>query len=102
MNINPKYDYCLGKKIVKDSGVVTGTDIRDTHQRYEILAVGPGRMEYGVFVTPTVEVGDIVLTQEHAEADTPQELLDKDLALFMCSRVMAVETHNINEAEGNQ
>lgn len=91
--IQPVYDYCLGKRIELDTGVVVGTDISDTHQLFEILKVGPGRYERDVFIIPTVEVGDKVWVQKHsAEGDTPKELESKGLALFMASRVMAKET----------
>jgi len=89
-NIKPVLDYCLAKKVERDTGAVTGSDIRDTHQLYEIVAVGEGVFEFGVFIKPSVKAGDIVYTQEHAEADTPKELEQKDMALFKASRVMAV------------
>lgn len=92
-NIKPILDYCYGKKVERDTGVVTGSDIRDTHQLYEIMAVGEGVYEFGLFIKPSVKVGDIVYTQEHAEADTPKELEQKDYALFRASRVMAIVEH---------
>lgn len=89
--IKPVLDYCYGKKVERDTGVVTGSDIRDTHQLFEILAVGDGCYENGVFIAPSVKAGDIVYIQKHAaEGDTPKELEQKDYALFKASRVMAV------------
>ena len=90
-NIKPVLDYCLGKKVERDTGAVTGTDIRDTHQLFEVLAVGEGEYQMGIFVAPSVKVGDKVYIQKHAaEGDTPKELEQKDLALFKASRVMAI------------
>lgn len=92
-NIKPVLDYCLARKIEHDTGVVTGAERADTHQYFEILAVGEGRYEYGVLIKPTVKPGDIVWVMKHAaEGDTPPEMYNKGLALFMASRVMAVET----------
>lgn len=93
----PVLDYCLGKKVEKDTGVVTGTDIRDTHQLFEVLAVGEGRYEFGVLIKPSVKVGDTVWVQKHAaEGDTPSDLDKQGLALFLASRVMAIE-ESMNE-----
>lgn len=93
-NIKPILDYCYGKKVERDTGAVTGSDIRDTHQLFEILAVGPGAYESGVLVEPSVKPGDIVYIQKHAaEGDTPKELEQKDYALFKANRVMAIVEH---------
>lgn len=90
--LKPLLDYCLARKIEKDSGVVTGADIRDTHQLFEIIAVGEGTYEYGQFVAPVVKPGDKVWIQKHAaEGDTPADLELQGLALFKASRVMAKE-----------
>jgi len=93
MSIKPILDYCLAEKIEKDSGVVVGTDVSDTHQYFKILAVGEGRYDNdGILIPMPVEVGDIVWIQKHAaEGDTPKELESKGQALFMASRVMAKE-----------
>jgi co-chaperonin GroES (HSP10) len=93
MPIKPIYDYCLGKKIEEDTGVVIGSDIRDTHQYFEIIAIGDGRYDNdGIIIPMPVAVGDKVLVQKHAaEGDTPPELYSKGLALFMASRIMAKE-----------
>lgn len=90
--IEPTLDWCLAKKVQRDTGVVTGTDIRDTHQLWEIIAVGPGVYEFGTFVVPSAKAGDIVYTDEHAEANTPKELEAKDMALFKAARIMAIVT----------
>lgn len=94
MGLIPAYNYCLAQKIEKDSATVTSTDIRDTHQYFEILAVGAGSYEYGVFIEPTAKVGDIVWIMEHGDADTPKELSNKGLSLFQCTRIMATENKN--------
>jgi len=90
----PVLDYCLGRKIEEDSGAVVGTDITETHQLFEIIAVGKGRYDSdGILIPIPVVVGDIVWVQKHAaEGDTPKQLENKGLALFMASRVMAKET----------
>lgn len=90
MNIKPQYDYLVCKKLINDSGVVTENDIEDTHQKYEVLKVGAGRHYNGVFITPGVAVGSIIYAQKHAEADTPKELLNRDIALIQATRVMAI------------
>jgi co-chaperonin GroES (HSP10) len=93
----PYNDYILGKKVERDTGVVSGTDTKekDTHQKYEVLEAGEGRTtETGAFVSVNVKPGDVVFVQKHADADTPQELKDKDQALFMASRIMYVEENH--------
>lgn len=91
--LRPAYNYLLLKRLEKESGVVTETDIEDTHQRYEVLAVPKyqGHYEYGVLVESFYKVGQIVYVQKHAEADSPKELLQRGEALVLISRVMAVE-----------
>lgn len=92
MNLEPILDYCVGEKIEKDTGVVTGADIRDTHQLFKIVAVGPGTFEGGEFVVPSVVAGDVVWIQKHAaEGDTPAELDKRGFALFKANRIMAKE-----------
>lgn len=92
MEIKPEYDYCLGRKIEKDTSAITGVDISDTHQKFEIISVGDGRLVDGVLHKPTVEAGDVVWIQKHAaEGDTPSELYDEGLALFQATRIMAKE-----------
>jgi len=91
MNLTPVLDYLLCKEIRPDSAVVSSADIQDNWQHYEVVAVGPGRYEYGTFIKPSVKAGDKIYTQKHAEADSPKELKDQGYALIMFSRVMAVE-----------
>ena len=86
----PVLDYCVGKKIEKDSGIVTGADVRNTYQLFEVVAVGEGRHENGVFIKPSVKPGDIVYTQKHAEADSPAELIATGYYLFLASRIMTI------------
>ena len=91
MSYEPQYDYVLGRIVEKDTGVVSQQQLSDTQQKFEVLAVGPGRpSETGFILKPSVKKGDIVLVQKHADADTPQEILEKGQALFMASRITAV------------
>ena len=94
-NIVPVHDYFLARKVKRETGVVTNTDIRDTHQQFEVLAVGEGRMVDGELVKVPAEVGDVVWVQKHAaEGDTPEPLEQQGLALIMGSRIMAKEKTN--------
>lgn len=100
-NINPAPGYVYGKRIVKDTGVVTGSDMADTSQRYEILAIGDNvladqrLMEKLGFTKSDQEkhrykVGDHVLIQKHAaEGDTPSDMYSAGFALFLANRIMA-------------
>lgn len=93
--LTPAYNYLLLKRLEKETGVVTETDVEDTHQRYEILAMSnnvTGHYEYGQFIVAPYGVGEIVYIQKHAEADTPKELLQRGEALVLVSRVMGVES----------
>jgi co-chaperonin GroES (HSP10) len=91
--IQPILDYCLAKKVMKDSGAVYSTDVSDTHQLFEIIAIGEGRYDSdGILIPMPVQIGDTVWIQKHsAEGDTPKDLESQGLALFMASRVMAKE-----------
>ena len=90
--MRPYQSYILGKEIKKQSAVVTTTSVEETMQKYEVLEVGPGAYTSdGFFVEPSVKKGDVVYIQKHAEADTPEELKEKGHALFLDSRIMAVE-----------
>lgn len=97
-NIIPQFDYVYGEKVEDNSGVVTTTEISDTHQTFKVLAIGDGHREpsqndsRGFTLMPMpCKVGDIVLVQKHAaEGDTPPKMLSGGYALFQGSRVMAV------------
>jgi co-chaperonin GroES (HSP10) len=89
LKILPAYDYLLCEKISQDTGVITEVDIEETHQKYKVLEVGPGKYEFGVYITPEFVAGDVIFVQKHADADNPKALADRDLALIMASRVMA-------------
>lgn len=90
--LKPLFDYCLGEEIKKDSAVVTTRETSDTRQFFKILAVGPGRYEFGTFIKPDVKPGDeVVIMKQAAEGDTPPEMLSSGYALFQSSRVMAKE-----------
>ena len=87
---NPKFDYLLCKEAKDDTGVVTTADVADHWQKYEVLAVGPGRVnDEGRLLPVDVKVGEVVYVQKHAEADTPPDLKEKGYYLIMASRVMA-------------
>ena len=89
--IQPILDYCLAKKVMKDSGAVYSTDVTETHQYYEIIAIGEGRYDSdGIPVPMPVKVGDIVWVQKHAEADTPKDLESLGLCFFMATRIMGI------------
>ena len=89
--MRPILDYIYAKEVKTDTGVVATGQQTDTKQKYEVLAVGPGRYEYGNLIEPSVKVGDVVIIQKHAaEGDTPPDMLLKGYALFMASRVMAI------------
>lgn len=90
--MQPILDYVYGREVEKDTGVVSGSELSDTKQYYEVMAVGKGRYEFGTFIEPQVSVGDIVVIQKHAaEGDTPPDILNRGYALFQASRIMAVE-----------
>lgn len=92
--IVPAPNYLLVKRLEAYTGVVTDSDIEDTHQRYEIVAINPDGCywsDYGLQLEADYKVGQIIYTQKHAEADTPKELADIGQALVMAARVMAVE-----------
>lgn len=89
--IQPKQDYLLIKWLETDTGIVKTEDIRDSKQKGEVLAVGPGVWIDGVFVKNRTEVGEIVYWEEAAEANTPPWLKNKDLFLVKEARLTAGE-----------
>jgi hypothetical protein len=104
--ITPGLGYIFGQEVKEEAGAVTASEVSDTHQRYEILAMGdpdlralevfsglPGSVASKKYERnfPGCKVGDVVIIQKHAaEGDTPPEMLSKGFALFLASRVMAV------------
>lgn len=89
--LKPVLDYVHGRVIDSSSAIFVPTGTADTVQRFEVLAVGPGKYEFGTFIEPPVKVGDKVIIQKQAaEGDTPADLYNKGEALFMASRIMAV------------
>lgn len=88
--ITPKLDWVLAKKITPDTGIVTMTDIEDTYQKFEVVAVGPGTYEFGTFIEPSCKSGETVLVESHAEANTPEEMKEQDLYVFKAARVIGV------------
>lgn len=90
--ITPVGQYIYGEEVKTDTGVVTTSELADTKQRFKVLAIGKGWYEHNNFVVSEARVGDIVIIQKHAaEGDTPPHLLNDGFALFLASRVMAVE-----------
>ena len=89
--ILPMQDYLLVEVYERDSSVVKTEDIRDSKQKGKVLAVGPGTYEFGVFVKPAAQIGDVIYWEEAAEANTPAEIKDKQRALIKSARVIAKE-----------
>jgi co-chaperonin GroES (HSP10) len=103
--VKPGLGYIYGEEVKEDSGVVTASEISDTHQRYKVLAIGALPVEIlktlkaldQLPISPEAyygfKVGDTIIIQKHAaEGDTPPEMLSKGFALFLASRVMAGES----------
>lgn len=94
-SIKPARGYVLGKETKSETGVVTTAEIADTRQYFEVLAVGLPARDYGIEVAPEVKPGDHVVVQKHAaEGDSPPAMLSEGYALFLQSRVMAIEDHS--------
>lgn len=90
--MKPILDYVYGQEVIEETGVVSGSNITDTRQKYKVITVGPGKYEFGIFIKPKIVPGMIVIIQKHsAEGDTPADMLDKGYALFQASRIMATE-----------
>ena len=90
--MTPILDYVYGREVTTDTGVVSNVSIEKTRQKYEVIAVGKGKYEFGTFIEPSVKPGDIVFIQKHAsEGDAPPDMLDRGYALFQASRIMAIE-----------
>jgi co-chaperonin GroES (HSP10) len=87
--VRPERDYLLVHVLEETSGIVKSYDTRDTKQRGQVLAVGPGDYRDGVYVENTCKVGDIILWEEAAEANTPAYLKHKDLYLVKEARKIA-------------
>lgn len=91
--IQPLHDYVLIKVTKQKSQVVSVGDVEDTEQFGEVLAVGAGVHYNGTFVQPSVKPGDKICFQKHKyNAETPQKLLDQDLAIIRDAHVIYVET----------
>jgi len=98
--MQPVLDYVYGKEVVTETGVVSNAQASDTKQKYQVISVGAGHHEYGIFIEPPVRVGDIVVIQKHAaEGDTPPDMLARGYALFRASRVMAIEKESPRRGE---
>jgi co-chaperonin GroES (HSP10) len=89
-SVIPTFGYLLCRRIITDTGVVTDSDVEDTHQIYEVVNAGPGWYEYGVFIDNPFKTGDQIYTQKHADADNPKPLDQAGYVLLQASRVMAV------------
>lgn len=90
--LKPLRDYVLVEIIKRDTGVITSTDVTETDQYGKVLAVGDGAYEFGQFIKPDVEVGDMVYWEAYAEgSNVPKEIRNKSQALIKASRIMAVE-----------
>ena len=61
--IKPENDYMIVSRQEKKSTLYIPKDaetIRSEMVPFEILAIGPGRWEYGVFINTTHKAGDVV------------------------------------------
>ena len=93
-DIQPLQDYVLVQITIPDTGVVTSTDVSDTKQYGQVLAVGEGIYSYGVFIKPEVKVGDMVYWEAYSEGtNVPIVFRNVDQALIRASRIMAKETN---------
>lgn len=108
--VHPVGEYILVKKIEKSSEkfVITPSDIEDTVQKGEVVAISknlqdldPSEVSGSTLVSLSnlkrLDVGDVVIFQKHADADTPDELKSQDLYLIQISRIMAID-----KKEGNR
>lgn len=114
--IKPGLGYVYGKEVIIETGVVSTTEISDTKQRYKVVAIGGFTPEVLKVISdltindasevykkeyPGFKVGDVVIIQKHAaEGDSPPEMLSSGYALFLVSRVMAIETDGAKTKQG--
>jgi len=90
--IQPLLDYILVDIIKPDTGVISAYDSAETNQYGKVIAVGEGVYEFGQFVVPKVEVGDLVYFEAFADGtNVPKDIRDKGQALIKAARIMAVQ-----------
>jgi co-chaperonin GroES (HSP10) len=94
MSIAPQGDYLLCEQVKEETGVITQSNNAASWQKFKVVATGDGyyNEQFDRTIPPTVEPGDVIYVQQHADADTPDDLRAKGLYLLQGSRIMAVET----------
>jgi co-chaperonin GroES (HSP10) len=88
--IQPEGDYLLVSYVEPpSSGVMKSDDIRDSKQYGIVLAVGPGDYRGELFVHNKTKVGDLIMWEEAAEANTPPHFRNNDVFLIKEARKIA-------------
>lgn len=71
--VQPLRDRVILKRIEEEQeegGIIIPDAVKEKSQEAEVLAVGPGRWEFGSFIETTVKPGDIVLFNKYAGNET--------------------------------
>ena len=73
VNFKPFHDRVLVLQAKADDGpagnIVIPDNDREPPLEGRVVAVGPGRVEFGGFVSPSADVGDVVLFAKYAGVD---------------------------------
>mgnify|MGYP001379856584 CR=1 FL=1 len=93
MKLSPLGDRVVIEPIEEDTTSAAGIVIPDTAdkdkpQKGKVLAVGPGKMDHGTLVKPSVKVGDTVLFTQYGP--TEFKIDGKEVLIGSESDVLAV------------
>jgi co-chaperonin GroES (HSP10) len=92
-NLKPLYNQVLVKPIEQGEQrrgaiMIANLDQDSTTKIGEVIAIGPGQYEFGVYVTPTVKVGDIVVLPK---IGAQRVIVDggEELYIIACKEIIA-------------
>jgi len=95
MKFIPKNGWVLAEQVNEETGAVVSTEQANRKQVYKVLEISDSRTtEYGAVKEAPAKVGDTILVELSAEANTPANLLKQNQAVFLFDRIIAVLEDN--------
>lgn len=89
--VQPLRDRVILKRIEEEQeegGIIIPDAVKEKSQEAEVLAVGPGRWEFGSFIETTVKPGDIVLFNKYAGNETKHK--DQEVIILREDDILAI------------
>ncbi len=96
MNFQPIFDRVIAKEIKQEnstsSGIALSTSNPTSIRKAKILSIGNGCYEDGIFISMQVNIGDIILFEEHTSVSF--EINGEEYLLIKQTDILAKQKEN--------